>query len=129
MIFCMGNIWVILRRNVIYLYSKKPHLDQLFNCQSSRYDVIRWVVVGISRSVVEQEHCTYCVLDRIIPTQGLSSCGEKRRWSRDLLKSSRFLINYLGFLITTITKNANYKLNYKNYPNIKYLLTSSWIAN
>ena len=26
-------------------------------------------------------------------------------------------------------QNANYKLNYKNHPNIKYLLTSSWIAN
>jgi hypothetical protein len=25
----------------MYLYSKKPHLDQLFHCQSSRYDVIR----------------------------------------------------------------------------------------
>jgi hypothetical protein len=39
----MCNIWVILRWNVIYLYSKKPHLDQLFHCQSSRYDVIRWI--------------------------------------------------------------------------------------
>jgi hypothetical protein len=27
----------------MYLYSKKPHLDQLFHCQSSRYDVIRWI--------------------------------------------------------------------------------------
>jgi hypothetical protein len=42
-IFCMCNIWVILRRNVIYLYNKKPHLDQLFHCQSSRYDVIWWI--------------------------------------------------------------------------------------
>ena len=33
-IFGMGNILVILRRNVIYRYSKKPHLDQLFHCQS-----------------------------------------------------------------------------------------------
>jgi hypothetical protein len=41
--FGMGNIWVILRRNVMYLYSKKPHLGQLFHCQSSRYDVIRWI--------------------------------------------------------------------------------------
>ena len=31
MIFGMGNTWVILRRNVICLYSKKPHLDQLFS--------------------------------------------------------------------------------------------------
>ena len=23
----------------MYLYSKNPHLDQLFHCQSSRYDV------------------------------------------------------------------------------------------
>jgi hypothetical protein len=30
---------------------------------------------------------------------------------------------------TIIIQKANYKLNYKNYPNIKYLLTSSWIAN
>jgi hypothetical protein len=38
------NIWVILRRNVLYLnYSKKPHLDQIFHCQSSRYDVIGWI--------------------------------------------------------------------------------------
>jgi hypothetical protein len=35
-IFCMCNIWVILRRNAIYLYSKKFHLDQLFHCQSFR---------------------------------------------------------------------------------------------
>jgi hypothetical protein len=42
-IFVFCNIWVILRRNVIYLYSKKPPLDQLFHCQSSRYDVIRWI--------------------------------------------------------------------------------------
>ena len=33
MIFGMGNTWVILRRNVICLYSKKPHLGQLFHCQ------------------------------------------------------------------------------------------------
>jgi hypothetical protein len=33
-IFGMGNTWVILRRNVMYVYSKKPHLDQLFHCQS-----------------------------------------------------------------------------------------------
>ena len=57
---------------------------------------------------------------------------EKRPWSDAghaiMLKSSRFLINYLGFL-TTIIHRVNYKLNCKNYPNIKYLLTSSWIAN
>ena len=29
MIFVICNIWVILRRNVIYLYSKNPDLDQL----------------------------------------------------------------------------------------------------
>jgi nucleobase transporter 1/2 len=34
MIFGMCNIWVIRRRNVIYLYNKKSHLDQLFHCQS-----------------------------------------------------------------------------------------------
>jgi hypothetical protein len=39
-----------------------------------------------------------------------------RRWSRDLLKSSSFLINYLGFLYDNHT-NVNYKFNYKNYPN------------
>jgi hypothetical protein len=33
-IFGMCNILVILRRNVMYLYSKKPHLDQLFHRQS-----------------------------------------------------------------------------------------------
>jgi hypothetical protein len=33
-IFGMCNIWVILRRNVMYLYSKKTHLDQLFHRQS-----------------------------------------------------------------------------------------------
>ena len=33
MIFCMCNIWVILKRTVIYLYSKKPH-DQLFHCKT-----------------------------------------------------------------------------------------------
>jgi hypothetical protein len=27
----------------MYLYSKKPHLGQLFRCQSSKYDVIRWI--------------------------------------------------------------------------------------
>ena len=32
MIFGMGiNIGVILRRNVMYLYSKNPHLDKLFH--------------------------------------------------------------------------------------------------
>jgi hypothetical protein len=36
----MCNIWVIRRRNVMYLYSKKSHLDQLFNVKVSRYDVI-----------------------------------------------------------------------------------------
>ena len=35
-IFGMCNIGVILRRNEIYLYSKKPNLDQLFHCQSFR---------------------------------------------------------------------------------------------
>ena len=40
-IFDTCNTWVTLRRNIIYLYSKNPHLDQLFHCQSSRYDVIR----------------------------------------------------------------------------------------
>jgi hypothetical protein len=39
-----------------------------------------------------------------------------RHWSRDPLKSSRFLINYLGFLYDNHT-NANYKLNYQNNPN------------
>ncbi len=29
MIFVICNIWVILRRNVIYLHSKNPDLDQL----------------------------------------------------------------------------------------------------
>jgi hypothetical protein len=33
MIFGMCNICVIQRRNVIYLYNKKSHLDQLFHCQ------------------------------------------------------------------------------------------------
>jgi hypothetical protein len=42
-IFGMCNIWLILRRNVMYLYNKKPRLDQLFHCQSSRYGVIRWI--------------------------------------------------------------------------------------
>ena len=36
MIFGMCNIWVIRRRNVIYLYDKKSHVDQLFHCQSLR---------------------------------------------------------------------------------------------
>ena len=36
----MCNIWVILRRNIMYLYSKKPLLDQLCHCQSSRYDAL-----------------------------------------------------------------------------------------
>jgi hypothetical protein len=36
MIFGMCNIWVIRRRNVIYPYNKKSHLDQLFHCQSFR---------------------------------------------------------------------------------------------
>jgi hypothetical protein len=34
----MCNIWVILRRNVMYLYNKKPHLDQLFHCQRIQPD-------------------------------------------------------------------------------------------
>jgi hypothetical protein len=40
-------------------------------------------------------------------TQGLSSCGEDpgRRWSRDLQISSRFLINYLGFLYYNHTES------------------------
>jgi hypothetical protein len=57
-------------------------------------------------------------------THGISSCGEKTLV--DAGHVIRFLINYLGFLLTIIQKE-NY--NYKNYPNIKYLLTSSWIAN
>jgi hypothetical protein len=36
MIFGTRNIWVIRRRNVIYLYNKKSHLDQLFHRQSFR---------------------------------------------------------------------------------------------
>jgi hypothetical protein len=36
MIFGLCNIWVIRRRNVIYLYNKKSHLDQLFRYQSFR---------------------------------------------------------------------------------------------
>jgi hypothetical protein len=56
----------------------------------------------------------------------LGSKDPGRRWSRDLLKSSRFLINYLGFLYDYHT---NYKLNYQNNPNIKCLLTWSWIVN
>jgi hypothetical protein len=38
-----NNIWIIRRRNVMNLHSKKPHLGWLFHCQSSRYDVIRWI--------------------------------------------------------------------------------------
>jgi hypothetical protein len=34
----------------------------------------------------------------------LGSKDPGRRWSRDLLKSSRFLINYLGFLYDNHTK-------------------------
>jgi hypothetical protein len=35
--FVMCDRWVIRRRNVIYIYSKKPHLDQLFfRCQNVR---------------------------------------------------------------------------------------------
>jgi hypothetical protein len=36
MIFGMCNIWVIRRKNVLYLYNKKSHLDQHFHCQSFR---------------------------------------------------------------------------------------------
>ena len=32
--FCLCNIWVISRRNVIYLNNKKPHLDRLFHSQT-----------------------------------------------------------------------------------------------
>jgi hypothetical protein len=32
-----AGIWVILRRNVIYLKSKKPHLDQLFPDMMSKF--------------------------------------------------------------------------------------------
>jgi hypothetical protein len=35
-IFCMCNIWVIRRRNVIYFYNKKSYLDQLCHCRSLR---------------------------------------------------------------------------------------------
>ena len=31
---------MMLRRNVIYLYSKKVHLNRLFHSQSSGYDVV-----------------------------------------------------------------------------------------
>ena len=44
--FVMCDRWVIRRRNVIYIYSKKPHLGQLFfRCQISGYDVIRWMQI------------------------------------------------------------------------------------
>jgi hypothetical protein len=33
MIFGVCNIWFILRRNVMHVYSKKPDLDQLFHYQ------------------------------------------------------------------------------------------------
>ena len=36
--FCLCNIWVILKTNVIYLYSKKYRLDQLFILIISGYD-------------------------------------------------------------------------------------------
>ena len=36
MIFGMCSIWVIRRRNVMYLYNKKLYFDQLFHCQSFR---------------------------------------------------------------------------------------------
>lgn len=38
-----GNIWVILRKTVIYLYSEKPHLDHdnFFTVKFSGYDVNR----------------------------------------------------------------------------------------
>ena len=42
--FCLCNIWVISRRNAIYLYNKKPHLDRLFDFQTFRYDVIRGIL-------------------------------------------------------------------------------------
>ena len=38
----MCNIWVILRRNVRYLYSKKPHLDQLFHCHVIRCHLVNF---------------------------------------------------------------------------------------
>jgi hypothetical protein len=41
MISCK-NIWVILR-DVIYLYTKKPHLIQHFTVNVSGYSVVRWV--------------------------------------------------------------------------------------
>jgi hypothetical protein len=59
--FGMCNTWVILRRNVIYLYSKKPHLDQLFHCRSSRYvspnDIIS---ANFDSEKVDQDGIFYC---------------------------------------------------------------------
>ena len=43
MIFGMGNTWFILRRNVIYLYSKNLILVNFFTVKVSGYDVIRWI--------------------------------------------------------------------------------------
>jgi hypothetical protein len=37
--YVLYNIWVILRRNIIYLYSKKPRLGQFFYFQNFQ---IRW---------------------------------------------------------------------------------------
>jgi hypothetical protein len=42
MIFGLRNIWIVLRRNVIYLYSKKARLDWLFGSQSCR----KWCHLG-----------------------------------------------------------------------------------
>jgi hypothetical protein len=47
-IFGMCNSWMILRRNVIYLYSKKVHLNRLFHSQRSGYDVIWGIAKLIS---------------------------------------------------------------------------------
>ena len=44
-IFGMCIIWVIWKRNVIYLYNKKSHPDQLFPVKVSGYEVIRWILV------------------------------------------------------------------------------------
>jgi hypothetical protein len=50
-----------------------------------------------------------------------------RRWSRDLLKFSRFLINYLGFLCDNHQK-AIYNLTFLPSPRGKTLGTRLWVS-
>ena len=47
-VICLGNIWIILERNVIYLCSNKASLHEIFTVKFPGCDDIRWLSISFA---------------------------------------------------------------------------------